>query len=174
MDAALKVISEKGYHGTSISVIAKESGVSKGLIYNYFDSKEELLTEIMYDGYRKIFDKFIIDENLTPKENLLKLVETTFNVMDELEEVFKVYFSVLMKKDVFEILKDKMNELSEPIMEDFAKLMAQLGFENPMDEAFFFRFILDGISLNYLFLPDEFPKEYCIKRFKQIYFKNEK
>ncbi len=169
MDAALKIFSEKGYRGTSISEIASESGTSKGLIYNYFKSKDDLLAEIMNEGYRKIFGKFTLNKNLTPKENLMNLVNITFDIMDEMKEVFRVYFSIFMKKDIFNLLREEMNELSKPVMDDFTKLMSQLGFENPLAEAYFFRFILDGISINYLMFPEEFPKEYCINRFKEIY-----
>jgi AcrR family transcriptional regulator len=172
MDAALKVISERGYHGTSIAAIAKESGVSKGLMYNYFSSKEELLVEIMKEGYSRVFEKFVIDENLTPEENVMKLITVTFDVMEEMKETIRIYFSIMMETEVFNLVKELLNELSEPFMEDFAKLMAGLGFENPMAEAFFLRFILDGISINYLMFPEEFPKEYCINRFKQIYLIN--
>ncbi len=172
MDVALKVISEKGYHGTSIAAIAKESGVSKGLMYNYFSSKEELLVGIMKEGYSRIFEKFVIDKNLTPEENVMQLISVTFDVMDEMKETIRIYFSIMMETEVFNLVKELLNELSEPFMEDFAKLMAGLGFENPMDEAFFLRFILDGISINYLMFPEEFPKEYCINRFKQIYLIN--
>jgi AcrR family transcriptional regulator len=172
MDAALKVISERGYHGTSIAAIAKESGVSKGLMYNYFSSKEELLVEIMKEGYSRVFEKFVINENLAPEENVMKLITVTFDVMEEMKETIRIYFSIMMETEVFNLVKELLNELSEPFMEDFAKLMAGLGFENPMAEAFFLRFILDGISINYLMFPEEFPKEYCINRFKQIYLIN--
>jgi AcrR family transcriptional regulator len=43
IDAALKIFSEKGYDGASIRDIAEEVGVSEGLMYHYFSSKEELL-----------------------------------------------------------------------------------------------------------------------------------
>ncbi|HRW21852.1 MAG TPA: helix-turn-helix domain-containing protein, partial [Bacteroidales bacterium] len=43
LDTAMKLFASSGYHNTSISKIAKEAGISKGLIYNYFDSKEDLL-----------------------------------------------------------------------------------------------------------------------------------
>jgi AcrR family transcriptional regulator len=40
LDAALTVFANNGYHSASVSMIAKEAGVSKGLMYNYFESKE--------------------------------------------------------------------------------------------------------------------------------------
>jgi len=44
LDAAMKVLLEKGYAGTRVSEIAREAGVSSGAIYNHFASKTELLT----------------------------------------------------------------------------------------------------------------------------------
>lgn len=44
--AALKLFAEKGYGETTLREIAKESGVSLGLAYRYFASKEELLLEL--------------------------------------------------------------------------------------------------------------------------------
>ena len=44
--AALQCFAELGYAHTSMARIAKEAGISKGLIYHYFDSKEALLDGI--------------------------------------------------------------------------------------------------------------------------------
>ena len=43
LEATLRLISEKGFHGTPISKVAKEAGVSTGIIYHYFKDKHELL-----------------------------------------------------------------------------------------------------------------------------------
>lgn len=42
LDAANKVFAEKGYHEATMEEIAKRLGVSKGAIYLYFSSKEDL------------------------------------------------------------------------------------------------------------------------------------
>jgi len=42
----LYLISERGFHDTPMSLIAKTSGVSADLIYHYFSSKEELINEL--------------------------------------------------------------------------------------------------------------------------------
>ena len=41
--AALEVFSERGYEATSMSQIAKLAGIGKGTIYEYFESKEEII-----------------------------------------------------------------------------------------------------------------------------------
>lgn len=47
LDAASKVFAEKGFHRATTKEIASEAGVAEGTIYNYFDSKGDLLMGIM-------------------------------------------------------------------------------------------------------------------------------
>jgi AcrR family transcriptional regulator len=46
LDASLKLISKNGFHGTSMAKVAREANVSVGNIYNYFDSKDELIDKV--------------------------------------------------------------------------------------------------------------------------------
>jgi AcrR family transcriptional regulator len=52
--AAFKIFTKKGYHETTMEDIAKEVGVSKGAIYQYFKNKKELLNEIVL-SYHTMF-----------------------------------------------------------------------------------------------------------------------
>ncbi|TDF94692.1 TetR/AcrR family transcriptional regulator [Paenibacillus piri] len=47
--AALKVFATRGFAGTKTSTIASAAGISEGLIYRYFKSKDELFTEIVVE-----------------------------------------------------------------------------------------------------------------------------
>lgn len=46
MEVGVQVFAEKGYHQTTMEDVAKELNVSKGTLYLYFNSKEELLKAI--------------------------------------------------------------------------------------------------------------------------------
>lgn len=46
-DAALRLWAERGFDQTSVEVIAREAGLSKGAFYLYFDSKDALLEEVL-------------------------------------------------------------------------------------------------------------------------------
>jgi len=46
MEAALRVFAKKGFTGASNKDIAREAGITPGLIYHYFESKEALLKAI--------------------------------------------------------------------------------------------------------------------------------
>ena len=52
--AATDLFSEKGYHEVTMEEIAEEMGVSKGTIYNYFSSKENLYLEILKESFEAI------------------------------------------------------------------------------------------------------------------------
>ncbi|MCD4686599.1 MAG: TetR/AcrR family transcriptional regulator [Anaerolineae bacterium] len=43
LNATLALVSEHGFHGTSMSMIAKAAGVSAGIIYHYFENKDALM-----------------------------------------------------------------------------------------------------------------------------------
>lgn len=47
IDSALKVFSRRGFTASTTKDIAKEAGVTDGLIYHYFKSKEDLMWEIL-------------------------------------------------------------------------------------------------------------------------------
>jgi AcrR family transcriptional regulator len=47
MDAALDAFGELGFERASLQDVADRAGVTKGAIYHYFDSKEQLLIELM-------------------------------------------------------------------------------------------------------------------------------
>lgn len=54
MLAAIKLFTERGYDGTTISMIAKEANVSVGLMYRYFESKEELINTLFKNNIDNI------------------------------------------------------------------------------------------------------------------------
>ena len=51
-EVALRVFSERGYRATSMQDLAREAGMGKASLYHYFDSKEELLTDLYEEVIR--------------------------------------------------------------------------------------------------------------------------
>ena len=46
LEAAVKVFAQKGFHTSRVGDIAEEAGIAYGLVYHYFESKEDLLETI--------------------------------------------------------------------------------------------------------------------------------
>jgi AcrR family transcriptional regulator len=61
-DAAIRLMSEQGYHKTSSNEIAKEAGVSIGTFYSYFKDKKELYKELVADIYNVVLSPIDLEE----------------------------------------------------------------------------------------------------------------
>ena len=46
LDAAIRVFARRGFHHCRVSDVADEAGVAYGLVYHYFESKEEILNTL--------------------------------------------------------------------------------------------------------------------------------
>ena len=62
LDAALRVFAERGYRNTSIDDVAHAAGVTKGAVYHYFATKEDLLLHAIEHYHDRAFGE--IDEVL--------------------------------------------------------------------------------------------------------------
>ncbi|MFJ7726162.1 TetR/AcrR family transcriptional regulator [Neobacillus sp. NPDC097160] len=124
--AALKIFARRGYTGTKTSMIAKEASISEGLIYRYFNSKEELfitlVQELMEEARREL--EYVAYLPGTPIEQIRTL---TKNMLDE----NNMYAFMLMERarkadDVPEKVTRIFEEVStnvliEPIIPIFVK-----------------------------------------------------
>lgn len=52
--ATLRLVSQHGFHGTSMAMIASAAGVSAGIIYHYFDNKDALLAALYRETKRRM------------------------------------------------------------------------------------------------------------------------
>ncbi len=51
LDAAVRVFARKGFHASRVGDIAEEAGVAHGLLYHYFDSKDEVLEAVFHENW---------------------------------------------------------------------------------------------------------------------------
>jgi AcrR family transcriptional regulator len=61
LNAALSVFSDLGYTNATLNDVADHLGVTKGCLYHYFDSKEQLLRELIHD---RVCSSIIADDAL--------------------------------------------------------------------------------------------------------------
>ncbi|WAI01547.1 TetR/AcrR family transcriptional regulator [Methanogenium organophilum] len=54
LQSALKLFTERGFHGTSTAQISKEAGVATGTLFNYFPTKEDLINALYFDVKGKL------------------------------------------------------------------------------------------------------------------------
>ena len=80
IEKSMELFKENGYHATKVEEITKALGISKGNFYTYFNSKEEVLYEIldiMKEHRISLLNEVNVDNN--PKEILREFIEKHIN-----------------------------------------------------------------------------------------------
>ncbi|MEE8380802.1 MAG: TetR/AcrR family transcriptional regulator [Thermodesulfobacteriota bacterium] len=113
LDAATKIFAEKGYQYATISEVAKEAGISTGLLYSYFKNKLDLLLSVVILFWQNI--------NQTNQEKLTsmrdpfdKLMVVLHNIEDSLIKNKKaLYLIKVLNEALPHIIMIKEKELQE-------------------------------------------------------------
>jgi TetR/AcrR family transcriptional repressor of nem operon len=71
-DAAMKVLTKRGFHASSVQDITDAAGVPKGSFYNHFKSKEALAAEILTAYGEGNTDRGILTDRAVPALDRLK------------------------------------------------------------------------------------------------------
>ena len=89
-EAVIKLILEKGFHGTSIAKIAKEAGVSPATVYIYYENKEVMLQAIYREYSEDIYDSLLskINKDMDGQELIEMLTRGYYTYIQENGEVF--------------------------------------------------------------------------------------
>jgi TetR/AcrR family fatty acid metabolism transcriptional regulator len=75
LDAAICVFARQGFHHCRVSDVADEAGVAYGLVYHYFDSKEEILDTLFAERWQLMLDAIAeIDSQAVPARDKLYMV----------------------------------------------------------------------------------------------------
>lgn len=160
MDVALELFANEGFHGTTISRIAKKAEISKGLMYNYFTSKEELLNAIIDEGFKELTDNFDLNkDNVLSEEEFIFFLDAMFKTLNEKRSFWLLYFSLLMQPALGTLIQDKLTKIYVPMLATMKSFFTDKGVGDPETEALLLGSLLDGIGLNYLMNPQLFPVE---------------
>jgi len=157
VETALSLFAEQGYDATSIRAIAKQAGISLGLMYNYFRSKEELLIEICRRGGADVAASF---KQITPElENasgIERHIRQTVKILKEKKSFWKLIHGIRMQSTVVQQLTQEMQEQTAFIETQIKQNLIAEGIPFPDLEAKLFFASLDGLAQHYL-LQDGYP-----------------
>jgi AcrR family transcriptional regulator len=105
MDVALEHFAKEGYHKTTINRIARYAGMSKGLMYNYFTSKESLLFEIIMRSVNEMYADFDRNKDGYLTEDEFEFfIRRLFSLLKEKKTFWRLIFQLVMQNEVREKL----------------------------------------------------------------------
>ena len=107
-EAAIRLFSKKGYHTTTLREISKESGITLGNLYDYINTKEDILyiiqrraTQVVMEAISKKREK-----NLDPVEKLKRLINSELDAMNRYQDLILIIYqeSHAMGKEILRSL----------------------------------------------------------------------
>jgi AcrR family transcriptional regulator len=178
--SAFACFAKKGFEAATIDDIVAHSGISKGAIYNYFTSKDDIYLELMRGETHETSTELLskISEFHTAFDKISYLFDV-YIAIDPFEEnnskdvivhyEFKIYSS--RNKDVNSILNQRKHEFFIKLISDILEEGKSNGEVNekinPRLYADLFWSMLDGATIQTLY--KDYPYHDVIKEMKDIY-----
>ncbi|MFD0049887.1 TetR/AcrR family transcriptional regulator [Actinomycetes bacterium NPDC127524] len=168
LESALKCFGEKGYQAATMDDIVAYSKTSKGLIYNYFKSKEELYISLMEERTSKSFKQ--LAERFTAIDSAKEKIRVLFSIYKDRPETseWRNIISVHMEFWINSAKQDKLGEIMKNrYKEQYRLFMADIIEEGKKKGEFkkevssevagsLFWAIIDGICLHYSVVAEDY------------------
>lgn len=168
IDATMKCIGRKGLTGTTLSDVAKEAGLSQGIVNLHFESKDNLLTETLRslaNEYKSQFDKTLARSGPRPAEKLQALMELDLrpSICDRRKlAVWFAFWGEVKSRPTYRKICDEYDQYYDDVIVDLCdKIIGDGGYSgiaaNAAAEALMS--ITDGLWLSCLISAQAFDRE---------------
>jgi AcrR family transcriptional regulator len=170
IEVALNLFANDGYHATSISKIAKAAAISKGLLYNYFESKEALLKEIIKEASDKLFKYFDPNrDGILTHDEFLFFIRQSIRIVKENLDYWKLYSSLLLQSNVSDLLENEFKNISTEYSKMLLEFFIKSGCKDPLWELMMFAAHLKGAMIEYISGPKLYPLDLFEKKLINFY-----
>lgn len=171
--AALRLFSKKGFYHTSISDITKKANLSKGLLYNYFESKEDLLNQVVVFAFKDVTaageEMYVLFNELPPEKIFKELIFSYFLMLKEEKELMKLTLSLAVQVSAIPSVHDTIASIYSALLGQLEVVFEKMGYKNPKMEAMLLGAIVDGVGIQYMLDVDNYPlddlKEMIINKY---------
>jgi len=178
IQSALRVFSRKGFNRTTISDIAEEAGIGKGTIYEYFDSKEAVISFSFDYFMQELVPDFeaVIRESIPASDKLKRMISgferilSTKENRDLLGIMFDVWAAGIRSRDSRGSLESKMKHFYQNYRDTVSAVLQQ-GVEagefrkdiRPHVQASLLIGLLDGLLVQWILDKQEFPLQAALE-----------
>ena len=168
IETAIELFATNGYAPTSMRKIAQAAGISVGLTYHYFPSKEALLTTIFEHCTQlmsKTFDQMYPaqEEQPSPAERLAGLIRAIFNAVREDHPFWALFYALRAQPAVRSIFGPDELKLLDNMRRMFAFEFRSAGRPRPDLDALMLHNLIEGTIQHYLQEPASFPLDQLVE-----------
>ena len=99
--AARKLFFEKGFKSVTVESISKKAELSKGAIYLYFKSKDEIYTQILLDDIGRVHKQFghLLSNGGNAAEILFQLADIYIDIFLKDRELFRILMTFMLNSN---------------------------------------------------------------------------
>lgn len=162
LDAAIAVISEKGFSAASTSEIARQAGVAEGTIFRYFKTKKDILRGILIHLGNVIAELLVVyglkkillsDGREDLRSGIKRVLKDRMAMIDAVFPMLRIVITEAMyHEDIRQILYDKIISRAVEVFEEYHREMVEKGLmKREIDAVVAGRSILANLVLFFVY-----------------------
>jgi len=168
MEATIECIAAKGFAGLTLADVAREAGLSVGIVNFYFTTKDQLLIDTfayLVDEYRRVTDANLDAAGTDPARRILAMVDTDFQLSISSRKRITVWYAfwgeTRWRPEFLKICQRLSAAFHVETRATFTQLIASTGRLDLDPDAVTrgFHAMIDGLWLDMLINPKDFDRE---------------
>ena len=168
IDATMKCIARKGMGSTTLSDVAKEAGLSQGIVNLHFESKDNLLTETLASlagEYRDRFDKALANSGPGPADKLKAIMEHDLRPSICNRSKLAIWFAFwgeVKSRPTYRKMCDEWDRRYDEVVAGLCdEIVAEGGYENisAASVAYALASMINGLWLSCLISPQTWSRD---------------
>jgi len=153
LNAANKLFLKKGYFNVNIAKIAREAGVSKSSIYNYFQGKDDILKHLIETHFNTTSR---LNKKLSGKELIKDYIDSSVECLEKHCGFLKVVYPMVFFTESFGYIKDLLYDVTMRQVKDLTAAFEELGAKHPFGEAALLVTEIDGMNLHFMTIKEKY------------------
>jgi AcrR family transcriptional regulator len=135
------LFAREGYDATATSKVAREAGVSEGLIFRHFSNKQGLLEAILEQGQQRAAALYADALGHSSPEAVLRaVIAIPFQISPEEYDFWRLIYALKWQAETYD------SAMSDPVRNRLPEVFEALGYADPAAETELILVLTDGLA----------------------------
>jgi AcrR family transcriptional regulator len=162
LTSALELFANQGFGSTSVKAIARQAGVSQGLMYTYFTSKDDLLRAIFHEGLEDVWSTLPAGTPADPLAAIEGVLRASFALVGQHEHLWRLLYALRVQPEVTARIGVELDAWGSATLAELRRLCELAGLERPEVEARLLFAVIDGANQHRTLSSEPYPVEELI------------
>ena len=172
LHTSMELFASKGYHKTSVLSIAKEIGISSGLIFYHFETKDNLLKEVIISLLNKMDAIFEIEEGVAADKKLGQIIDRFKESLLQNKSDWELYMAIIYQPDTKALIEPLVTQSTRKIRRIIYEIYKLSGHPKPDEVSLKFELFRIGVFSSFLYTGNALQLEKSIVLFKNQFIIN--